>query len=499
MSEAVNEVSVQEEKSDLINKHKNRRYLRPNEILAYICVSYGAKNLSEFVSGNQQFFMLNFLRLKGSTYGTLSLIANIYDAVDDSISGVIVDRTRTRWGHLRPYLVVTLPLIVLSTLMMFSAPELSDSKRTVYALFSIILYGLSMSYYNCWGIMLYNITPNVNERNNLITTKEFCDLFVVLPSVVNIAVSVLPKINQNITMKSIYTGCALICVMLCVLASVFGFRNMRERVPLVSREEMNNTPIRKSLKELFKNKPMFVVIIASFVNNIKSVGGASESFFWLNNVGSLLYGTFSGLVTGAPNYFMTPLAPKIINKFGARNTAVVCGLFGGCAYLTLFLIGYAPFGERKVLNVAYLYIMLMICGLPNCVMRVCNAVIQGDVYDYMEWKSGMRNEALLSTVSGWFGKLGTSIMGLLSGWCFTWIGYEAAYDKFGNLTPISDQSVLNGIFAIFALAPSIARFGYGISHIFFSVHGKFKEQITSDLEQRRAERILAEGNSEDGK
>lgn len=488
------EAVIAEKEEELCQNHKRHRYLSPKEIFSYIIVSYGSKNLTEFVSGNQQFFMLNFLKLKGSTYGTLSLIANIYDALDDSISGIIVDRTRTRWGHLRPYLIITLPLVALSTVMMFCAPQMSDTGRTLYAAAAIILYGISLSYYNCWGIMLYNITPNVNERNNLITTKEFFDLFIVLPSLVNVAVSVLPKINDSITMKSIYTGCAIISVVLCVAASVYGFRHMRERVPLISREEMSKIPIRQSLKELFKNKPMFVVIIASFVNSVKSVGGASENFFWLNNVGSLLFGTFSGLVTGAPNYVMTPLAPVIIRKFGARNTAVVCGLFGGAAYLLMYLIGYQPFNSR-IANVVYLYLMLMVCGLPNCVMRVCNAVIQGDVYDYMEWKSGMRNEALLSTVSGWFGKLGYSLMGLLSGWCFTWIGYEAQYDRAGNLVPVTNRSVLDGIFAIFALAPAIARFGYGIAHIFFSVHGKFKEQIDHDLEIRREERVLRESSN----
>jgi Na+/melibiose symporter-like transporter len=69
-----------------------------------------------------QYFMMNFLRLSGTAFGTASLITSIWDALDDPISGIIIDRTRTRWGRLRPFMIIPMPLWIMTTLMFFTVP-----------------------------------------------------------------------------------------------------------------------------------------------------------------------------------------------------------------------------------------------------------------------------------------------------------------------------------------------------------------------------------------
>ena len=239
---------------------------------------------------------------------------------------------------------------------------------------------------------------------------------------------------------------------------------------------------------------MFISVIANFFNGFKGVGASTESFFWLHNTGSLFHGTLAGLFTGLPNYIVTPLTPKLIRKFGARNTALGAGVFGGVAYTLMFIIGYKPFGSYDetlpcVLNMIYITLMLTICGLPNCVIRVCQAVLQGDVYDYSEWKYGVRNEALVQTVTNYFGKLANAVTGLLSGLVITLVGYVAHKDALGDVIRETNPTVLRGFFAVFALMPAIARFLFGISWIFFPVHGEFKEKMLADLEERRAQRV----------
>ena len=133
--------------------------------------------------------------------------------------------------------------------------------------------------------------------------------------------------------------------------------------------------------------------------------------------------------------------------------------------------------------------MLTICGLPNQIINVVSAVLQGDVYDYGEWKYGVRNEALIATVSGYFQKLANAVTGLLSGLVITWVGYTAHKDVFGNVIRETDNDVLRGFWILFCLLPAFARFMYGVSLIFFNVHGKFKAQMLEDLEQRRREKV----------
>ncbi len=498
VTKTVDEISTAEQETLDKLAYTKKRYLTPKEIAAYVLVNFGQKNLSQFVTSNMEFFMITFLKLNTTAYANIKLFTTIYDALDDTISGLIIDRTRTRWGRVRPYLMLPLPLWVIGSIMMFTAPSLSPTARVVYVSIAVLINGLGMSYFGAWNLMTYNITPNMDERNNLITLAKFFEIFGVwLPSLVPVLVDFLPKLNSKITMSSVYTGFAYFLVALAAITAVFGFFAMRERVPLQSREEMNETNVFESIKQIFTNRPLFAIIFADFFNNFKAVGGSTESYFWLNNTGRLTNGTIAGLFTGIPNYFMVPLAGKLIKKFGARKTAIGAGLFGFGAYMLTFFIGYHPFGQtfsdHSVLNLVWVTFALTICGLPNKVILVCNPILTADTFDYMEWKHGLRNEALVTTVQGYFSKFAQSVTGWLSGMVLTWINYIPLTDSLGNAIPQTDPDILNGIWAVFCILPALARGGYGLSFIFYNIHGDFQQRIIAELADIRAER-LAEQN-----
>ena len=482
---------------------QDRRYLRPKEIAGFLLTSFGQKNLSQYVNAFRQFFAISFLGMSGSTYGVIMFIESIYDAVDDSISGLIIDRTRTRWGRLRPWLVIPTPFWAIAMVMLFTTPSflVHEWQKVIWTVIAIFVYNLGMSYFGAWTIMLYNITPNNNERDNLIATSKFADLFgVFLPSIASFAVGILPKATDNkIGMQDIYTGFAVIITVIAAFTAFFGFSAMRERVPLASREQMKEVGVIESFKNVFKNRPMFILVLSGFFAGFKSVGVASESFYWMHNSKNIAHGSIAGLFTGIPNYIMVPLAPKLIRKFGAKKVAVVSGIFAGFAYAGTFLIGIFGNGgkgflvdwegQNAVINLAVLTLCLTICGLPNQLLNVAGAVLQGDVYDYSEWKTGVRNEALVQTVQNYFGKAANSITNLLSGVVISLVGYVARKDEFGNIVPESNYKTLMGFWAIFCLLPAIARFLYGITLMFFNVDGKVKKQMLQDLEVSRRERL----------
>ena len=282
-------------------------------------------------------------------------------------------------------------------------------------------------------------------------------------------------------------------LILAAFFAVFGFFNMRERVPLMSREEMNETSVLESIKQIFTNRPLFTIIMGDFFNSFKSVGGSSESYFWLNNTGSLMNQTICGLFTGIPNYLMVPLAAKMVKKFGTRTTAIIAGVFGGVAYTTLFLIGYHPFGQtfedHKIANLVFVIFGLTICGLPNKIIQVVGPMLCAETFDWMEWKHGMRNEALVTTVQGYFTKLATSLTGWLSGMVLTWINYVPLTDSLGNAIPQTDPKMLQGIWTVFCILPAIARGMYGLSFILYPIHGKILDQMTVELADIRADRL----------
>lgn len=500
MSEVINENDVKTEKmsdDEILDKlaYTKKRYLTPKEIAAYVLVNFGQKNLSQFITANKDFFMVQFMGLSTTANANINLFSTIYDAVDDTLSGLIIDRTRTRWGRVRPFFILPLPIWILGGLMLFSAPSISsNSGKIAWFAAATVIYGLGMSYFNAWTLMIYNITPNTTERNNLITTTKFVELFGVwLPSFLPIMVTFLPKLSPAFSMQGIYSGFAVFMLIFSAVFAVFGFFNIRERVPMRSREEIKQVSVWMSFKTVFKNRPLISIILADFFNSFKAVGGNSESYFWLNNTGSLANASICGIFTGLPNYVMVPFAAKLVRKFGPRTTAIGAGLFGFVAYMLLYVVGYHPFGadfnDNKIFNLIFVIVMLTLCGLPNKIIQVCNPILTADALDYMEWKDGVRSEALVTTVQGYFTKLAGSITGWLSNMVLTWIHYVPLKDELGNAIPNTDPAVQRGIWTVFCVLPALARGLYGLSFVLYPIHGELQQRLIVELAEKRADVI----------
>lgn len=496
-SSVINENEVKTEKlsdDEILDKlaYTKKRYLTPREIAAYVLVNFGQKNLSQFITANKDFFMVQFMGLSTTANANINLFSTIYDAVDDTLSGLIIDRTRTRWGRVRPFFILPLPVWILGGLMLFSAPSISNpSGKIAWFAAATVIYGLGMSYFNAWNLMIYNITPNTTERNNLITTTKFVELFGVwLPSFLPIMVTVMPKISPAFSMQGIYSGFAVFMLIFAAVFAVFGFFNIRERVPMRSREEIKQVSVWMSFKTVFKNRPLIAIILSDFFNSFKAVGGNSESYFWLNNTGSLANASICGIFTGLPNYVMVPFAAKLVKKFGPRTTAIGAGVFGFVAYIFLYVVGYHPFGadfnDNKIFNLIFVIIMLTVCGLPNKIIQVCNPILTADALDYMEWKDGVRSEALVTTVQGYFTKLAGSITGWLSNMVLTWIHYVPIKDELGNAIPNTDPAVQRGIWTVFCVLPALARGLYGLSFILYPIHGELQQRLIVELAEKRA-------------
>lgn len=473
---------------------QDKKYLKPREIFAYLLADFFAGS-SHVV--NMQFFWMNFFNINGGQYARLVLFTSAYDALDDPISGFIIDRTRTRWGHFRPYLLVMLPLAMISTFMSYTLlPGIASPGEIMVQLYiTCILGGLVGSYGSAGNLMIYFITPNPNERNFLMTLQQFFSYFSGwLPSILSIVVTYIPRMYPGVLMQNIYKNYAYVFFLLGALATIYKFYNTRERFPLPSREEMKEAGIWDSVKFAVSTRPFLVGIIASVFGGVQgNLRNSSENFFWLNNTGSLANGFLASLLTGLPKYFITPFVPKAIKKFGERNCYVAGNLWSGFCFLLMWLIGYSPFGKMKTaLNVIYLAVSLTVIQLPNALNGVAGRVMTADTFDYIEWKHGVRSEGLVSAANNWFGKLNGSLQGFIAGMAYQIIKFKPLKNSYGNLIPQTDPGILRGIWFIFALVPAISKFLVAISYMFFNVHGKFKEQMEADLVTRRREKVLEE-------
>ncbi len=470
-------------------ENQKKNYLSPKHYVAYILSGMGDTMWNTF-SKKLFFFATQFLGISALTWGWAETASFIADTVDNAVSGLIIDRTRTRWGRVRPYIVLTLPFWVIGSLTHWVLPS-GMSQMSLFVTFLIFNYigSIARSFYDTsYQIILFNITPNPIERNRLIATDAYADLVGVwIPSLFSgVVVDFLPQII-GVGSRSVYTGGAIVFTICVIIFRTYGFFSLKERMPLSSREEMKKMSLVQTIKTIGTCRPMWALLAKNFFGVGKGTGTMVEDFFWLNCMGRLSYGTIAGLFTGLPSYFVLPFAPKLTKKFGLRNLAVGSYMFCGISYFIMWIVGYKPFGEDKfILNLIWIIFALTVCGSLNSIQRYCGTALNGDLYDYVEWKSGIRNEATITAAMSYFKLISDAAAKMISAVAIAAIHYVPNIDANGIQIPQTDPGMLAGIWTVFALAPAIGRFMKGVSLMFFNVHGETKETMMLELARIRA-------------
>ncbi|MBQ8210638.1 MAG: MFS transporter [Clostridia bacterium] len=482
---------------DKQKEQQNKFYLSPKEMASYILSGVGDKNWETFSGSNSDFYYRTIVGAEAATLSTASVICTFADTFDNAISGPILDRTRTRWGRVRPYLLLTLPLWLFANMTPWILP--AGMSQIVYlGIFAVLYYigSIANSFYNpAYSALLYNLTPNVNERNRLIAADTYVDLFGVwIPSLFPFFIDFLP---ESVSRRSIYVGGALFFIALVVIFRTFGFFTLRERVPLASRQEMNQVSVWQSVKMVAKCQPMWILLLKGFFEIGRGISSRVQNDFWLNCFGKVSYSTITSLFTGLPSYFVLPLAPKLTKKMGLKNLASMSYAICGVTYIVMWFIGYNPFGDdHLVLNLIYMTIGLTVAGSFNSVQRYCTTALTGDMYDYVEWKTGIRNEGIMSAAMGYVNLIVNQVSTLLSGGLITVLGVKSKYMG-GKLVRQTDPVMLRNIWTLFALLIGVGRTIEAILLQFFKVHGKTREQMMHDLAVSRAAKVLDTGKKDD--
>lgn len=264
-----------------LNQQK-KLYLSPKHYAAYILSGFGDKNWETFNGTNLFFFQTTFLGARADVLSYSSVVCSVMDTFDNAISGPLIDRTRTRWGRVRPYLILTLPLWFIAAFTPWVLPG-SMSQAAIFVWFLALNYigSIASSFYDpSYQAILFNITPNVAERNRLIATDAYVDLAGVwLPSLFPFLVDYLPR---SIPSRYIFMGGAFFFIASVLIFRTYGFFALKERVPLASREEMKQANIIQTVKAVGTCRPMWALLLKNFWGVGKGIGTKVENYFWLN-------------------------------------------------------------------------------------------------------------------------------------------------------------------------------------------------------------------------
>src|SRR3954470_22756133 len=205
---------------------------RPARLRLPQYLGYGAGDAANNLafSMTSMFLLLYYtdvLGIAATTVGTLFLVVRVFDGFADLFAGRVVDRTNTRWGRFRPYLLFAAVPLLLLNVAVFSVPDLGDTGTLVYAYVTYLLFGLAYSLVNIpYGSLATSMTQDPLERSKLATFRVFGSNIAILL----LAVAVSPQIEGSGNLQRSLTITTIALAVIGTGLYLSTFLTSRERV-----------------------------------------------------------------------------------------------------------------------------------------------------------------------------------------------------------------------------------------------------------------------------
>jgi GPH family glycoside/pentoside/hexuronide:cation symporter len=425
------------------------------------------------------FFYTDVFGISAGVAGTMFLVTRIFDAVTDPIMGIISDRTISKYGKFRPYLLwLAVPFAVVG-FFMFITPDFGDTGKIVYA---YITYTLMMAMYTAinvpYAALMGVITPNSIERTGISSYRfvaAYCGLLVVTgltEPLVGFFGGGDEQVGWMWTM-GLY-GLAAAGLFL------FTFFTTEERVDPPKSAKID---IKTDGKDLLNNLPWLLIAGATVFQLMYVVikGGTTPYYIdyylgdhsvgFLDAIG-ITSGISSFLTTGAIATLLGALCTKYLSQiFDKKKTYV--GTLGLSALfcLPLFLLDES--------QTDLIYISNIISGFFFGPVSVLQWAIYTDTADFGEWKFGRRATGLIMAASLFALKMGVALGGALTGWVLSYYNFQA--------NQVQSEDTIFGI--VFLVGVVTAIFGAlgALIMMFYPLDGETMTEIEIELESRRGE------------
>jgi len=403
-------------------------------------------------------------------------LVRAFGAFDDVIMGLIADRTNTRWGKFRPYLLFGAIPYGICGYLMFLGPDFGDTGKVVYAAVTYALMMVSYTVINVpYSAMLGVISPSPRTRT-VASTYRFVGAFGAAFLISLFVRPLVEHLGAGNETRGFQLTMAIFAV-LSVALILITFATTKERVAPPPQQKTN---VREELGELFKNWPWLVLLITSIFSNAFSAlrsgstifyfkyvqGYDSTPMFWrLDHTTVFLTSGALGLVLGT--LCLGPIARKVDKKYYAAGLSVVTGL----CFLAFFFVPKGHFWFLVAAN-----IVAQFCAGPTSALTWA---LYGDVADYGEVKYGRRSTGLIYSASLFSIKSGILIGGFLVPLFLAKFGYIKGAE-------MQTATALLGITLAFSIGPALFALLKAVALFVYPLDQNRVDEIERELAARRA-------------
>lgn len=424
-------------------------------------------------------FYTDVFGLTAETVALMFLITKIWDAAVDPVVGMIADRTETRWGKYRPYLLwFAVPFGALGVLA-FTTPDFGTTGRLIYAYATYTLLMMAYSIVNVpYSALMGVMTPDSNERTVLSSFRFFGAFFATLLVQYSV-LGMVERFGHGDTALG-WQRALMVLSTLAVVLLLMTFATTKERV---RPPEGQKTPLTQDLADLFTNVPWVLVGAATVFQLIYYCmrGGAIAYYFtyFVKDQQVPFFGTIpysqllsTFLVAGTASTLLgVVLATRISRLLGKSLAyALFLGVAGVSAGAVYFLQPW---------NIVLMFALQIITSFAMGPVSVLQWAIYTDAADYGEWKKGRRSTALVMAASLFALKVGVAVGGAALAWILGTYGFAANQEQ--TAEGLAGIRLVTSIYpAVFALLAMVLMF-------FYPLNKSRMARVESDLIARRSQ------------
>lgn len=437
------------------------------EIISFAVGDAGCNLVWTTIGSYLTLYYTDSVGLAAATIGTLMLLSRLLDGISDLVMGSIIDRTHTKWGKARPWILYSAIPMGLGLVLMFSIPQtMGYTGKLVFACVTYILMA-AVIYTACnlsYNTLLALEAPEPKDRVTMSSIRFFLTMATVL------------FINYNCTKfvdKFGWTGMSLIFGGIAIVLLLITFFGTKERVNVEQNTEKaaeeNKMSVKESFGYLAKNKYFWLLTVIFVLNyTILGVNNGLRIYFARNVLGNVkLMGTLTlcFILPKMIGNLVFPYINKFLGKWKSMMGGYVLELLG------VLIMAFAPtcFGTA-----AAGLVLLGIGGIPH------NAglfAMVADVIDYGEWKTGVRLDGLTNSATSFGMKVGAGLGSAITGWGLAWAAYDGALES-------QTLQTIAGIKTVYTMVPAVLII-VGLVVLFFCNLDKIYPQIQAGLASKK--------------
>ena len=427
------------------------------------------------------YFYTDVFLIPAGAAATMFLVSRVWDGVNDPMMGMIADRTKTRWGHFRPYLLwICVPFAIVGVLT-FTVPNFDPEGKLIWAYITFILIMMLYTAINIpYTALLGVISPNSDERTSV---SSFKFLFAFSAGII-VSATLLPMVKafgggneaKGFQLSFVVYGIAAIIFFL------IAFKGTKERV---QPPRTQKSSVKKDLYELVTNGPWLILLATTitFILFVAVRGSVTVHYFKYFIGEKQLTLPFFG--TGKYDFEDLVSAYNTIGQISSFLGVLMVSWFARLigkkkAFIIIFIIAIVSTAANYLLSADQLGLLffLQITGsLTGGPLSVLIWAMYADTADYNEWKRGRRATGLIFSASTMSQKFGWAIGAYVALTLMSQVGFEPNQAQ-------SAQS-LNGLISLFSIIPA----GFGVLSIlillFYPISDKRIAEIGAELEERR--------------